>query len=201
MIEGKFDVVFRGQIVKNFDEETVKQNLVKLFKSSPDAIGKLFTGQEVPIRKGLDYTAAMKYQSALRNAGALALIKEVEQEKQQLQASNSSKASFASAEESASNEHESEKPAQAAAEKPAPQVTSEDTSAAQQQAATEGEFSLAEVGAQIMPDKVYEKREVDTSELSLAAAGERILPQKAPEDHPQPKTDHLSITDDTSPVG
>lgn len=199
MIEGKFDVVFRGQIVKNFDEDTVKQNLVKLFKSSPGAIDKLFTGQEVPIRKALDYTAAMKYQSALRNAGALALIKEVEQEKTQLQASNSGKASFASAEENVSNE--SEKPAKVVAEKPVPQTTSEDNSPTQQQAVAEDEFSLAEVGAQIMPDKVYEKREVDTSELSLAAAGERIMPQKAPENHPQPKTDHLSITDDTTPVG
>lgn len=201
MIEGKFDVVFRGQIVKSLDEATVKQNLVKLFKSTPDAIDKLFTGQEMPIRKALDYTAAMKYQSALRSAGALALIKEIEQEQPKIQAKHSGKASFSGADETteAQSPNTAAKPEHQASEASASSSNSStDTS---QETVVEGDLSLAEAGTQLMPDKVYEKREVDTSDLSLAAAGERLLPKKEPEVHAEPKIDHLSITNDTSPIG
>ena len=69
MIDGKFDVVFRGKIVRGLDESVVKSNLVTLFKSSPEAVDKLFNGSEVVVRKELDYATAMKYQSALKKAG------------------------------------------------------------------------------------------------------------------------------------
>ena len=49
------------------------------------------------------------------------------------------------------------------------------------------------MGSQIMPDKIYEKRDVDTSDLSLANVGERILPAKVKENHPKPSIDHLSL--------
>ena len=54
-------------------------------------------------------------------------------------------------------------------------------------------LTVAEVGSQIMPDKIYEKRDVDTSDLSLASVGERILPAKAKVNHPTPSIDHLSL--------
>ncbi|TQV76910.1 hypothetical protein FLL45_02860 [Aliikangiella marina] len=206
MIDGKFDVVFRGQIVKSFDIDTVKANLVKLFKSSPEAIERLFSGAETPIRKGLDYSAAMKYQSALKNAGALALIKEVEAEQPKLQSANTGKASFGARDEASVPQAESQQapqqPAVAAQTERSAPATEPAAKPPQQPSADsiDGELSMAEVGAQILPDKVYEKRDVDTSSLSLAAAGERILPEKAPEHHDAPNIDHLKITDDTTPI-
>ncbi len=211
MIDGKFDVVFRGQVVRNMDESEVKSNLVGLFKSSPEAVEKLFSGAEVAVRKGLDYSTAMKYQSALKKAGALALIKEVEAPV--AAPSSQGKASFGPAPESSEptqsepNQHEQ----QPETFKPQPQVEQSQSSRASGLPAAENpqssnlettakeaqeldqDMSLAEVGAQILPDKVYEKREVDTSQLSLASAGERILPEKPPENHPQPKIDHLKL--------
>ena len=221
MIDGKFDVVFRGQIVKSFDIDTVKANLVKLFKSSPEAIERLFSGAETPIRKGLDYSAAMKYQAALKNAGALALIKELPSEaaepaEPKLQASNTGKATFGAKEEQSEQPATSSQPAtqqappmaqapSAATSQPVPEPepvsqTSQAATPAATDESSEGELSVAEAGAQILPNKVYEKRDVDTSELSLANAGERILPEKPPEHHDEPNIDHLAITDDTSPI-
>ncbi|TQV84474.1 hypothetical protein [Aliikangiella coralliicola] len=193
MIEGKFDVVFRGQIVKSFELDDVKNNLVKLFKSSPQAVDRLFSGNEVVIRKGIDYGDAMKYQSALRNAGALALIKEVENDESS--ASEKPQAAPAKAPQSAgpttafqSNDSSS------GSNSSNTEVTQTAEASAQEGAQSDG-LTVAAVGAQILPDKVYEKREVDTSALSLAKAGERILPKKPPEEHPQPSTDHLSLDD------
>jgi len=169
MIEGQFDLVFRGQTMKNTDIAEVKNNLVNLFKSSPEAVDRLFCGEEVVVKKSLDYTTAMKYQSALKKAGALALIKEIE----------------------------SVEPAEAVNEGTATQPVQQSTKEAveQEQKTTDAssDLTVAEVGAQILPDKVYEKREVDTSELSLAAAGERILPERPPEEHPKPSIEHLSL--------
>ena len=189
MIDGKFNVVFRGQIVKSQELSQVKQNLVKLFKSNEQAIERLFGGQEVVIRKDLDYAAAMKYQSALKNAGALALIQEVD----------GAAAEQPTASPSPSNESPVNKPVSAATESNAEQVTATVSESSYEPAsspsAESDNLSMAEVGAQILPPKVYEKREVDTSELSLAAAGERILPEKEPEHHAQPSIDHLKLAD------
>jgi hypothetical protein len=208
MIDGKFDVIFRGQVVRNMEINEVKSNLVALFKSSPEAVEKLFGGSEVAVRKGLDYSTAMKYQGALKKAGALALIKEVEQKPV---VSTQGKATFGAPSEpnevddAGASTTTSSQSSQTSFVGETPSAmdngktsTSESSSANQHGAMSstgEGvnDMSLAEVGARILPDKVYEKREVDTSELSLASAGERILPEKPPEEHPQPSIEHLKL--------
>ncbi len=197
MIDGKFDVVFRGQTIKNMPLDEVKTNLVGLFNSSSEAVEKLFSGSEVAIKKSLDYTTAMKYQSALKKAGALALIKEIESQDSatsQILAPNQGKANFGSTASTA--EPVSSPGIQAPIAQPP--VTKTETSQpveanSTQDVSSEGDMSLAAVGAAIMPNKVYEKRDVDTSDLSLAAVGERILPKKTPEHHPQPSIDHLKL--------
>lgn len=171
MMDGKYDVIFRGQIVKSFEMAVVQDNLVKLFKSSPEAVERLFGGKEVTIRKNLDYASAMKYQSALKQSGALALINQVV---------DSPVEEIATAESSA---------------QPAAQETVSPQSEVEVQSSNENNenLSIAEIGAQILPEKVYQQRDVDTSELSLATVGVRILPERTPENHPQPSIEHLSL--------
>ncbi|MCF6193855.1 MAG: hypothetical protein L3J46_05940 [Kangiellaceae bacterium] len=190
MIEGKFDLVFRGQTIKSLDVEEVKANLVSLFKTTPEAIEKLFTGNEVPVRRDLDYSTAMKYQSALKKAGALALIKEVESFSESTpQQSSQGKASFGVVQ--SENPTANVKPA--SYPKP-PSSSTETIAVSTSRASADGDsLTVAEVGTQLLPNKVYEKREIDTSELSLAASGERIMPAKAPDNTPPPSIDHLSL--------
>ena len=220
MIDGKFNVIFRGQTVKSFELEDVQANLVKLFKSSPESVARLFSGKEVVIRKDLDYANAMKYQSALKNAGALALIKEIEsptestgeetKQSEPIQAKASyGRANFGQSDSEPSDAEQSGS-AQPGVSQNSPsqqginnvQSTAEisttvsDTfgkSSEKQDSTGAPGLTVADAGSQILPDKVYEKRDVDTSELSLAGAGERLLPPKAPENHPQPSIDHLSL--------
>ena len=197
MIEGKFDVIFRGQTMKNFEIADVKNNLMNLFKSSPEAVEKLFSGEEVVIKKSLDYTNAMKYQSALKKSGALALIKEIEA---------SEPAAAVSPKPAAQSKPNPFLQTPASTSAPAPDQTTtppvetsdsfqEDSGGSFKDASDDSAsgLSVAEAGARILPDKVYEKRDVDTSDLSLAAVGERIMPKTAPENHVQPSIDHLSL--------
>ncbi len=197
MIDGKFDVVFRGQIIKSMELAEVKANLANLFKSSPEAIEKLFSGEEAVIKKSLDYTTAMKYQSAIKKSGALALIKEIEEPVAKIVSNpNLGKATFGAIIDDADSNEE--------------QVSARTTENINENASTiaptpvkapvveaipvsDGDMSLADAGSQIMPDKIYEKRDVDTSEFSLAAVGERLMPTKAAEVHKQPSIDHLSL--------
>jgi len=177
VIDGKFNVVFRGQIVKSMALDDVKANLLKLFKSTPQSIEKLFCGKQVTIKKNLDYAAAMKYQAVLKKAGALALIQEVE--------------SSAAPGEQAEASHST-----AAASNTEQGTTNNETTEDSQQNIDGSTFTLAEVGARILPPKPVEKREVDTSGLSVAPPGERLLPPQKPEQGPQPNIDHLSLADD-----
>jgi len=203
MIDGQFDVIFRGQIIRSMEVAQVKQNLVTLFKSTPDAVEKLFGGDEVVVRKSLDYATAMKYQSALKKAGALALIKEIVSDEPKPEVRKTTgPATFGAVE---SSQERIEGLAKKASSDTGVAESSDNTDQSRQlessgdttQLDSKGisEMSLAAVGTQILPDKVYEKREVDTSELSLATVGERIMPKSAPESHPQPSIDHLSLED------
>ncbi|PHS14084.1 MAG: hypothetical protein COA86_16465 [Kangiella sp.] len=184
MIDGKFDVIFRGQIVKGRELNEVKNNLVSLFKSSLSAVEPLFSGADIKIKKSLDYSTAMKYQSALKQAGALAIISEVVVAK--------AKANFMLPDDDSETNPSSSSKAQTSVEteqKPLPVSVSE----AEELTTNDSALTVADVGSRLMPDKIYEKRDVDTSDLSLASVGERILPAKAKESHPKPSIDHLSL--------
>ncbi len=198
MIDGKFDVIFRGQTVKGMELSIVKENLAKVFKSSHQAIEKLFAGGEVVIKRQLDYSAAMKYQSALRQAGALALIKESEGSTSQLpprQEPASSKASFVSRETSTA-EYPSSNTSAAEAPSSVSSGSAQDHLSTHEPDSGEGlTLTIAEVGADILPPKVYEQKDVDTSALSVAPPGERLLPPKPPEKHLTPNIEHLRLLD------
>ncbi|PCI70370.1 MAG: hypothetical protein COB38_07450 [Gammaproteobacteria bacterium] len=187
MIDGKFDVIFRGQIVKGRELNEVKNNLVSLFKSSLSAVEPLFSGADIKIKKSLDYSTAMKYQSALKQAGALAIISEVIVVK--------AKANFMMPDDEAETNATTANSNDVSVEKQSSikQSIPEKVNQTETPSSDNSSLTVAEVGSQLMPDKIYEKRDVDTSDLSLANVGERILPAKAKENHPTPSIDHLSL--------
>jgi len=66
-----YAVIFRGTVVDGADPVTVRANLAKLFNADAARIEKMFSGQTVIIKKGLDAAGAEKYRAALAKAGAL----------------------------------------------------------------------------------------------------------------------------------
>jgi hypothetical protein len=71
MADANFAVVFRGRLVEGADPAAVRANLARLFNADAERIEKMFSGQSVIIKKGLDEAGAKKYQAALAKAGAL----------------------------------------------------------------------------------------------------------------------------------
>ncbi len=77
-MEGFFEVVFDGRIVPGRDLAEVKANIGNLFKAKPETVERLFAGQPITVKKDLDYAGALRYIAALKEAGALARLKQQE---------------------------------------------------------------------------------------------------------------------------
>ena len=65
----KFEIVFRGKLIGDVTKKQAIVRLAKLFKTEPARLVKLFSGERVILKKGLDREVADKYRSVLRKAG------------------------------------------------------------------------------------------------------------------------------------
>lgn len=70
MTEARYKIVFDGQLMPDMALETVKDNLMRLFKSEPGRIDALFGGNPVALKRNLIEGDADKYLAALHRAGA-----------------------------------------------------------------------------------------------------------------------------------
>lgn len=69
MSEQKFQVIINGQLAAGADLAQTKENIAKLFKTSPQAIEPMFAGKKLSVKKNLDQATAKKYQQAIIRAG------------------------------------------------------------------------------------------------------------------------------------
>ncbi len=188
MIEGRFNIVFAGRLAPGKSEAEVKQNLARLFKTSVEQMDRLFAGSEITLKKNLEYAQAMKYQSALKQAGALALIQKVEGEAAKLPEPAKSKS-----------------PELADANK-VPEVSSakvqQPEPTAKEQAPSddgEGDWTVAAPGERLPEtEKLPPIPEPDLSELSVGSPGE-VLAESQPKPKAEVDTSGLSL-DELSPM-
>ena len=75
MSDEKFEVAFSGEVADGADVEQVKLKVAQMFKADEAKLAHLFSGKRVVIKKDIDRQTAVKYQTALNNAGALCEIK------------------------------------------------------------------------------------------------------------------------------
>lgn len=73
----KFNLVFKGELAKNFTLEQAKVNLSKLFKISGPKLDALFSGKAVTLKKNMDFETASKYRVAIKKAGGLVHLVEI----------------------------------------------------------------------------------------------------------------------------
>ncbi len=69
-----FDIYFLGEMLPNADPQQVRRGVAKLFNMSEDAAERLFSGQALRVKKGIDADTASRYRHAFREAGALIQI-------------------------------------------------------------------------------------------------------------------------------
>lgn len=144
----KFNVIFKGDLVKGASVEQVKNNLAKLFKADPAKLDHLFAGKAVIIKKGLDLAGADKYESVLRRAGAIVELMEVGAAATQ---------SAPPETQQAAPQKEALAPAQAAAPAKPPQAPAN--------------LTVAEVGSTLVEHVPPPPADFDTTHLNLAEVG------------------------------
>ena len=71
MSEELFDLIFRGEVVKNVDVGQARKNVQQLFKIPAAKVDALFSGKPVVLKRGLTMDVANKYRVAIKKAGAL----------------------------------------------------------------------------------------------------------------------------------
>ncbi len=71
----QFDIFFSGQMIEGEAEDEVRTKVGRIFKANSKQLERLFSGQAVKIKSGVDLDSAVKYRIAFRNAGALVDIK------------------------------------------------------------------------------------------------------------------------------
>ncbi len=67
----KYDLFFSGQIMDGLDMAEVRIRVGKIFGATEEQLDRLFSGDPIPIKKGVDMDTAVKYRVTLREAGAL----------------------------------------------------------------------------------------------------------------------------------
>jgi hypothetical protein len=77
MADRRFNLLFSGQILSDFDIAVVKQNLVTQLKLTEDRVEKLFSGRLLTIKKNMSEADALRFQELFATAGAKALLKDV----------------------------------------------------------------------------------------------------------------------------
>jgi hypothetical protein len=70
----RFDVIFHGQLMDGQDADQVRLKIGRLFKANAAQLQRLFSGQPVSIKQGVDMETASRYRLAFRQAGALVEI-------------------------------------------------------------------------------------------------------------------------------
>jgi len=72
----QYQLVFNGTVSDGHNLGEVKHNLASLFKTDKTKIEQLFDRLPIVLKKNVDYDAAIKYQQALRKAGAICQVEE-----------------------------------------------------------------------------------------------------------------------------
>lgn len=188
-----YDIYFKGEILEGFLEADVRASLQALFKAPASKIDQMFCGKAVIIKKDVDKTTALKYQTALKKAGAKPLINAKPQS-----AGSDANSNHSSATANAISQTAPQAQAQAQAQHSKPQQTpppepnqpTQKTSLAERLAALDEEFSQQ---AHNKPAKPAVAQKQATQTLSNASP------------HAQSKADSAAIAQPTGlnllPVG
>lgn len=189
MADDLYNIVFKGELVRSFELDVVKNNVGKLFKISGPKLEALFSGKAIILKRNLSFEAANKYRVAIKKAGAridLIPVKPVQEQPSpdrqtqqpvtQQSAKSQGKAVFNIGAEPVNTpvrDEQSPSPDLPAARR---QSVQENTDQSEQ--VSDNGLTLAPAGTQVLEDserKVVAPVDVDVSTLSLKEQGGDLL--------------------------
>jgi hypothetical protein len=73
----QFEIAFSGQIHPGAELEQVKADIARLFQADAALLERLFSGQRVVLKKGLDAAGVAKYHAAFQHVGAVLQVRDL----------------------------------------------------------------------------------------------------------------------------
>ena len=73
-IEGEYQIIFTGLPVYGTDIKHLRENFIKKFKLSSERLKSIFNGGPITLQNNLDWSSANKYNTAMKEMGALCEI-------------------------------------------------------------------------------------------------------------------------------
>ncbi len=210
-MEQRFNIYYAAQVVEGCDPAEVRANLGKLFKANEQTLDKLFSGKAQLLKRDCDEATAQKYQQAMQRAGAVALVRAVQEAAAAPSSTTAPTAAPAAAEKPmtaaeriaalAAAEGDSRFRADAAPDasptqnKAAGNDAAADASPASEPPPQDGSLGLEPAGTAVLKEEERTppvQREVDTGDLAVDASAQR-LSDEPPPPPPAPDTSHLDM--------
>lgn len=186
-----YEIAFSGELAPGAKLEQVEANLTRLFQADAQRIAALFSGRRIVIKQNLDHASAEKYRQAMARAGAIAEVRAMPVEVEEIEL------------------------APPPAEEPAPQVLAGSASAARTSPPRQPlkvvprdeymaafadveapDFGIAPVGVDLQDARPPAKApDVDLTQFSLAPVGSDMGERRRASDAPVPDTSHLRLLD------
>lgn len=183
MADDLYNIVFKGELVRSFELDVVKNNMGKLFKISGPKLEALFSGKTIILKRNLSFEAANKYRVAIKKVGAridLLPVKtdQEDKENERTPAKTQGKAVF-----NVGGKSDTNQPHVPSQEFPSPKTLDEKPLHSQpphesDSVEDDSAFSLAPVGAEVLTEsekEVVVPVVVDVSAISLKDTGGDLL--------------------------
>jgi hypothetical protein len=78
MKSGRFNLLFRGEVLDAFTPEQVKKGIVERFGKDPDQVERLFSGKTLSLARNLGWEEAERLSKSLQEVGAFVYLQEVQ---------------------------------------------------------------------------------------------------------------------------
>lgn len=75
-MSGHFEVLFHGEVYASVDPDKAQADMARLFRQSPEAVKRLFTGKTWVLKDGLDRETAERYQVELAKIGIISELRD-----------------------------------------------------------------------------------------------------------------------------
>ncbi len=180
----RYEIAFSGELAPGARLEQVEANLTRLFQADAQRIAVLFSGRRVVIKQDLDHASVEKYRQAMARAGAIAEIRPMPVEVEEIELAPPPEAAPATA-------------APVTRSSPQPlKVTPRDEYMAAFVDVQAPDFGIAPVGADLQDARPpVQPPAVDLSHFSLAPVGSDMAERRRASDAPVPDISHLKLQD------
>ena len=190
MSDQLFEVAFSGQISTGADLDEVKARVAKMFNADDAKLAKLFSGKRIVIKKNIDQATALKYKTALNQAGAECEVTSPGGAVPAAQAPVAASAESIATSTSSSTDYET---AYEGEVEPPPQTDPLGISGDQIEDLA---VSVAPIGSELQDaHEEPEIPEIDITGLDIAPVGSEIGSTKKDQDPPPPDTSGITLAD------